>query len=142
VNFFVVWRAKAQRRTEIGEDFSDLPKVGKLGTFFYLARKGAEAQRKNPFAASRLRESQFFFLKKTRSLHTVGRLCMNFFVVWRAKAQRRKEVGEDFSDLPEVGRLGTFVYLARKGAEAQRKTPLRLCKSTSFFSRTKKKSLR
>ena len=91
MNFFVVWRAKAQRRTEIGEDFSDLPKVGKLGTFFYLARKGAEAQRKNPFAASRLRESQFFFLKKTRSLHTVGRLCMNFFVVWRAKAQRRKE---------------------------------------------------
>jgi hypothetical protein len=64
VNFFVVWRAKAQRRTEIGEDFSDLPKVGKLGTFFYLARKGAEAQRKNPFAA--LQEYILFFSHKEK----------------------------------------------------------------------------
>jgi hypothetical protein len=47
---------------------------------------------------------------------------MNFFVVWRAKAQRRKEIGEDFSDQPKVGKLGTFVYLARKGAKKLERT--------------------
>jgi hypothetical protein len=100
--------------------------------FCCLARKGAEAQRKNPFAASRLRESQFFFLKKTRSLHTVGRLCMNFFVVWRAKAQRRTEIGEDFSDLPKVGKLGTFFYLARKGAKKLERTSATYLKQAGF----------
>ena len=66
MNFFVVWRAKAKRRKEIGEDFSDQPKVGKLGTFVYLARKGAEEQRKNPFAAWRLCESHSFFFSQSR----------------------------------------------------------------------------
>jgi hypothetical protein len=58
------------------------------------------------------------------------------YFFWRAKAQRRKEIGENLSDLPEAGRLGTFAYLAHKGAEAQRKTPFaswRLCAQTSFF---------
>jgi hypothetical protein len=53
-----------------------------------------------------------------------------------AAADRRKEVGENLRDLPEISRLGTFVYLARKGAEAQRKNPFaawRLCAPTSFF---------
>jgi hypothetical protein len=51
---------------------------------------------------------------------------VSYLFFWRAEAQRRKEIGKDFSDLPEVGELGTFVYLTRKGAEAQRKNPLRL----------------
>jgi hypothetical protein len=54
------------------------------------------------------------------------RFGVSYLFFWHAKAQRRKEIEEDFSDLPEVGRLGTFVYLARKGAEAQRKNSWRL----------------
>ena len=42
--------------------------------------------------------------------------------VCRAKAQRRKEIGEDFSNLPEEGQLGTFVYLALEDAKLKRKT--------------------
>jgi hypothetical protein len=70
---------------------------------------------------------------------------VNLFLGWRAKAQRRKEIGENLRDLPEISRLGTFVYLARKGAEAQRKT---LCGLASlreyilFYSRKAGKTQR
>ena len=100
--------------------------------------------------------------EKLSDLPEAGRLFVNLFFIWRAKAQRRKEktplrlrvlpavgrrkeIGENLSDLPEAGRLGTFVYLARRGAEALRKTSFassRLCALTSFFSRQEGKPQR
>jgi preprotein translocase subunit YajC len=53
---------------------------------------------------------------------------VTFFVVWRAKAQRRKEIRENLSDLPEAGRLFVNLFFIWR-EEAQRrkeKTPLRL----------------
>jgi hypothetical protein len=73
--------------------------------FFSLSRKDAKKLEK-PFAAWRLCERNFFFLTKTRSLPAVG---------------RRKEIGENLSDLPEAGRLYTSFYLLsaqrRRGAK-------------------------
>jgi hypothetical protein len=59
--FFFVCRAKAQRRKEIGEDFSDLPELGKLGTFVYLALEDAKVQRKPLCGLAALRANFFFF---------------------------------------------------------------------------------
>jgi hypothetical protein len=55
---------------------------------------------------------------------------------WRAKAQRRKEIGENLSDLPEAGRLFVKLFFG-----VQRKT---LCVFASlranffFFSQSRK----
>jgi len=70
----------------------------------------------------------FFGAQRRRDLPAVG---------------RRKEIGENLSDLPEAGRLfvNLFFIWRAKAQRRKEKTPLRLCESTSFFSRTKKKSL-
>jgi len=82
---------------------------------FFGAQRRRGAKKKTLCGLAALR-ANFFFSQRNKEikpfesfLPKVGRLCVNFFVVWRAKAQRRKEIGEDFSDLPEVGKLGTFV---------------------------------
>jgi hypothetical protein len=96
-----------------------------------------EVQRKTLCVFASLR-ANFFFLKKTRSLHTEGRLCVNFFVVWRAKAQRRKEIGKNLSDLPEAGRLFVNLFF-----EVQRKTLCGLAAlRANFFFFAPRRSLR
>ncbi len=97
-------------------------------------KKSTRSQRKTPLrlgalpAVGRLCESKFFFLTKARSQPAIG---------------RRKEIGENLRNLPEISRIGDFVCLARRGAKTQRKNPLRLgvlpavgrlCALTSFFS--------
>ena len=75
---YFFWRAKAQRRKEIGENLSDLPEVGRLFVnLFFIWRAKVQILKENPFAAWRLCESKFFFLTKARSQPAVGRLGVN-----------------------------------------------------------------
>ncbi len=110
--------AKKESRKEIGENLSDLPEVGRL--FVNL-----------------------FFGVQKKTLCVLASLRANFFF-----SQRNKEIKTFESCLPKVGRLCVifFCFLARKGAEAQRKNPfaaLRLCvfaRVHSFFILAKKRS--
>jgi hypothetical protein len=54
----------------------------------FLARKDAKAQRKNSW---RLGESPFFFSRKDEEPSYFREAMREFFVVWRAKSQSRKE---------------------------------------------------
>ena len=69
------------------------------------------------FATSR---ESILFSQKDKKPPYGGRLCVTFFVVWRAKAQRRKEIGEDLGTLPLVGMLYVNLFFIWR-AKAQRR---------------------
>ena len=68
MSYLFFWRAKAQRRKEIGEEFSDLPEVGRLFVNLFFG-----VQRKTLRVFASLRDNFFFF--RTDEEPAVGRLC-------------------------------------------------------------------
>jgi hypothetical protein len=62
---------------------------------------------------------------------------VSYLFFWRAKAQRRKEIGENLSDLPEAGRLFVNLFFG-----VQRKTlcVLASLRANFFFSRQEGKT--
>jgi hypothetical protein len=88
VSYFF-WRAKAQRRKEIGENLSDLPEVGRLFVNLFFG-----VQRKTLCVFASLRANFFFFSPRRKAAKKLEKPLALWCELFFFGAQRRRDAKE------------------------------------------------